>query len=55
MTRPSWANDCSPGTIAEYWMGHGYSREEALQIQREQIRAAMEQEELYEAMERVVI
>jgi hypothetical protein len=40
-----------PDTIAAYWMGHGYSLREALRIQREQIAAAIAQEELYEAMD----
>jgi hypothetical protein len=46
----------TPGddTIAGYWMMHGYSQAEALQIERDQIRAAIEQEELYDAMERDV-
>ena len=46
----------TPGddTIAGYWMTHGYSQAEALQIERDQIRAAIEQEELYDAMERDV-
>jgi len=43
-----------PDTIAGYWMGHGYSLKEALQIQRKQIAKAIAQEELYEAMERDV-
>jgi predicted RNase H-like HicB family nuclease len=43
-----------PDTIAGYWMLHGYSLEEALQMQKEQIAKAIAQEELYEAMERDV-
>lgn len=37
------ARDLTPndGTIAGYWLSHGYSRDEALQIEREQIAAAM--------------
>lgn len=46
----------TPGddTIAGYWMTHGYSQAEALQMERDQIVAAFEQEELYDAMERDV-
>ena len=44
-----------PGTIAEYWMSHGYSRREALQLQREIIAQGLAEEELYEAMDRDVI
>lgn len=46
----------TPGddTIAGYWMLHGYTEREALEIERDQIRAALEEEELYEAMERDV-
>jgi hypothetical protein len=46
--------DAGPETIAGYWMTHGYSLREALQMQRDQIAAAIEQEELYESMERDV-
>lgn len=38
-------------TIAGYWMTHGYSKEEALQIERDQIREAMAREALYDLME----
>lgn len=43
----------APGdeTIAGYWMTHGFSESEALQIEREQIAEAMEREALYDAME----
>lgn len=46
----------TPGddTIAGYWMTHGYSQAEALQIERDQMLEAFEQEELYDAMERDV-
>lgn len=46
----------TPGdeTIAGYWMGHGYSEREALAIERDQIREAMEREALYQAMEQEV-
>jgi hypothetical protein len=47
-------SDAMPDTIAGYWMLHGYSLEEALQMQKEQIAKAIAQEELYEAMERDV-
>ena len=48
------ARTVTPGddTIAGYWMLHGFSRSEALQIEHEQIADAIAQEELYEAMER---
>lgn len=39
-------------TIADYWVMHGFSREEAERIEREQIERDMkvaEEEELYEA------
>jgi hypothetical protein len=38
-------------TIAGYWMTHGYTEAEALQIEREQIREAMAREALYDSME----
>ena len=38
-------------TIAEYWESHGYSKAEAKAIEKEQIKAAIAQEELYEAMD----
>lgn len=40
-----------PATIAEYWESHGYSKEEAKKIEREQIedmRAQAEAEALYD-------
>ena len=38
-------------TIAEYWESHGYSKAEAKAMEKEQIKAAIAQEELYEAMD----
>lgn len=38
-------------TIAGYWMRHGYSKAEALQIEREQIRDALALEELYDTID----
>jgi len=53
--RPMTTDPAGPGTIAEYWMSHGYSRREALQLQREIIAQGLAEEELYEAMDRDVI
>jgi hypothetical protein len=38
-------------TIAGYWMMHGYTEAEALRIERDQIREAMEREALFDSME----
>lgn len=38
-------------TIAEYWESHGYTKAEAKAMEREQIKAAIAEEELYEAMD----
>jgi hypothetical protein len=50
------ARHVEPGddTIAGYWMTHGYSRDEALQIERNQIADALAREELYDSMEQDV-
>lgn len=41
------------GTIACYWMDHGYSAAEARQLEKEQIQKLLEQEDIFDALENV--
>jgi len=38
-------------TIAEYWESHGYSKAEAKAMEKEQIKAAIAEEQLHESMD----
>jgi hypothetical protein len=38
-------------TIADYWVEQGYSRQEAEEIERQQIKDAQAMEELYDSMD----
>ena len=38
-------------TIADYWQSHGFSKEEAKRIERQQIKEALEREALYDFMD----
>jgi hypothetical protein len=38
-------------TIAEYWQSHGFSKEEAKCMEREQIKEALEREAFYDSMD----
>ena len=38
-------------TIAEYWESHGYSKAEAKVMEKEQIKAAIAEEQLHESMD----
>jgi len=38
-------------TIADYWQSHGFSKEEAKQIERQQMKEALAREALYDSME----
>jgi hypothetical protein len=40
-----------PLTISEYWQLHGFSKEEADQIEQQQIKEAIDQEAFYDHLE----
>ena len=41
------------GTIACYWIDHGYSAAEARQLEKEQIQELLEQQDIFDTLENV--